>query len=70
MSFKEGSVGPEPSPDDFEIEMRLLAKRNPELAEVMRELVEQGRVVDVGIRRFQNGRWQIVFFADKHVKWN
>jgi hypothetical protein len=69
LRFNEGKVGPEPSPDDFEIEMRLLAKRNPKRAEMMRELAEEGRIVDVGVRRFLNGRWQIVWFADENVEW-
>jgi hypothetical protein len=45
MSEPQRTIGPEPSADDFEIEMRNLELRNPRLAETMRELIEEGRIV-------------------------
>ena len=36
-------VGPEPSDDEIEIEMRDLEMRNPELAQAIAELIEEGR---------------------------
>ena len=65
MSGPQRTIGPEPSPDDFEIEMRDLEMRNPRLAEIMTELIEEGRVVDSGRRTFENGRWQIVWVGGR-----
>ena len=67
MSGPQRMIGPEPSPDDFEIEMRHLEMRNPRLAEIMTELIEEGSVVDSGRRRFENGRWQIVWVAAEYA---
>lgn len=70
MSDTQGKVGPEPSDDDIEVEMRNLEMRNPELAQAMAELFEEGLIVDTGRRKFQNGRWQIVWVASEQLSKN
>ena len=70
MSDNQRKVGPEPSDDDIEIEMWNLEMRNPELAQAMAELIEEGLIVDTGCRKFQNGRWQIVWVASEWIPEN
>ena len=36
---------------------------NPEINQAMAELVEQGLIVDSGRRKFQSGKWRIVWVA-------
>jgi predicted transcriptional regulator len=36
---------------------------NPEIAQALVDLVEMGLVVDSGQRRFENGKWRIVWVA-------
>jgi hypothetical protein len=36
---------------------------DPEIAQALADLIEMGLVVDSGQRRFQNGRWRIVWVA-------
>jgi hypothetical protein len=47
-----------PKPSDYGIEMS-----DPEIAQALADLVEMGLVVDSGRRRFQNGKWRIVWVA-------
>jgi len=67
---KSRSVGSEPSDDDIEIEMRDLEGSDPTLAQVMRRLIKEGRLVDTGERKFQNGRWQIVWVMPEFLPKN
>ena len=70
MSNIQGKVGPEPSDNDIEIEMRDLEGSDPGLAQVMRELINAGRLVDTGERKFENGRWQIVWIMPEFLPKN
>jgi len=45
-------------PSDYQIDCR-----NPEIGQALADLIEMGLVVDSGQRKFQNGRWQIVWVA-------
>jgi hypothetical protein len=56
MSTKQETIPPKPS--DYGIEMS-----DPEIAQALADLVDMGLVVDSGQRKFQNGRWQIVWVA-------
>ena len=61
LSGPQRTIGPEPSADDFEIEMRDLEMRDPMLAQIITEFIEEGRIVDSGRRTFAYGRWWIVW---------
>ena len=56
MSKKQRTMRPKPS--DYGIEMS-----NPEIAQALVALVEMGLVVDSGQRRFEDGKWRIVWVA-------
>jgi hypothetical protein len=68
MYDKRGTIGPEPLDEDIEMEMRDLETRNPELAQIMRKLIKERRIEDSGNRKFQNGRWQIVWVPAEGAK--
>ena len=61
MSAPQRTIGPEPSADDVEIEMRDLEMCDPTLAQILTEFIEEGRIVDSGRRTFAKGRWWIVW---------
>lgn len=61
-------LGQNPQQTALKSKMRNLEMRNPRLAEAMKNLIEEGRIVDVGNRRFENGRWQIAWVADVWAK--
>ena len=56
MSNNQETIRPKPS--DYGIEIS-----DPEIAQALADLVEMGLVVDSGQRRFQNGKWRIVWVA-------
>jgi hypothetical protein len=56
MSKERGTRRPMPS--DYGID-----GDNPEINQALADLVQMGLVVDSGQRRFQNGKWQIVWAA-------
>ena len=45
-------------PSDYGIE-----GKDPEINQALADLVEMGLVVDSGQRRFQNGKWRVVWVA-------
>jgi hypothetical protein len=47
-----------PNPSDYGID-----GGDPEIDQALADLVEMGLVVDSGQRRFQNGKWRIVWIA-------
>jgi hypothetical protein len=47
-----------PKPSDYGID-----GGDPEIDQALADLVEMGLVVDSGQRRFQNGKWRIVWVA-------
>jgi hypothetical protein len=67
MSTKLRKIGPEPSPDDVEIELANLEMTNPRVAQGLAKCIEMGLVVDSGRRGFQNGEWQIVWVAAEYA---
>lgn len=56
MSEKEETTRPKPS--DYGIDVP-----NSEIAQALADLIEMGLVVDSGERRFQNGKWRIMWVA-------
>ena len=40
-----------------------IARGNTEIEQALSELVDMGLIMDSGRRKFQNGRWQIVWVA-------
>ena len=56
MSNNKETIRPKPSDYDIEIS-------DPEIAQALADLVEMGLVVDSGQRRFQNGKWRVVWVA-------
>ena len=48
----------QPKPSDYAIDIP-----NSEIAQALADLIEMGLVVDSGQRRFQNGKWRIVWVA-------
>ena len=56
MSETEETMRPKPS--DYGID-----GSDPEFDQALADLVEMGLVVDSGQRRFQNGKWRIVWIA-------
>jgi len=56
MSNNQETIRPKPSDYDIEIS-------DPEIAQALADLVEMGLVVDSGQRRFQNGKWRVVWVA-------
>ncbi|MBK5197045.1 MAG: hypothetical protein JJE37_02025 [Methyloceanibacter sp.] len=56
MGKKQEAIRHKPS--DYGIDMR-----DPGLAEALADLIKKGLVVDRGQRRFQNGKWRIVWVA-------
>jgi hypothetical protein len=56
MSKTQETIRPKPS--DYGID-----GGDPEISQALADLIEMGLVVDSGQRRFQNGRWQIVWVA-------
>ena len=56
MSNNQETIRPKPSDYDIEISDR-------EIAQALADLVEMGLVVDSGQRRFQNGKWRVVWVA-------
>ncbi len=56
MSERQETIRPKPS--DYGID-----GGDPEINQALADLVEMGLVVDSGQRRFQNGKWRIVWAA-------
>ena len=56
MSETKETIRPKPS--DYGID-----GGDPEIDQTLADLVEMGLVVDSGQRRFQNGKWRIVWVA-------
>ncbi|MGC2462455.1 MAG: hypothetical protein WA446_16010 [Steroidobacteraceae bacterium] len=54
MSKKQETTRPKPSGYGIDIP-------NSEIAQALADLIEMGLVVDSGQRRFQNGKWRIVW---------
>lgn len=56
MSEQQKAMRPKPS--DYGID-----GGDPEIAQALADLVQMGMVIDSGQRRFQNGKWRIVWAA-------
>ena len=56
MSERQETMRPKPS--DYGID-----GGEPEINQALADLIEMGLVVDSGRRRFQNGKWRIVWVA-------
>ncbi len=54
MSEKQQTIRPKPS--DYGVD-----GGNPEIDQALADLVEMGLVVDSGRRRFEKGKWRIVW---------